>query len=187
MSNIEYRAGIKFFTRKSLNATEIRKELDSIFKDDALSNCTVAKWVARFKEPESDFEDSSRTGRPFTITTDQNTEAVKRIIMRDRQISVHRLAYELLIPTTTIYEIMSNDLGMKKVSTRWEPKLLTPIQCTNRVDCCEELLLENEVNPDKYFDRIVTGDETWAYYYDLLSQQEARQRNSNSTSSNRTS
>ena len=50
--------------------------------------------------------------------------------MHDRQISVRRLAYELPIPTTTtttVYEIMSNHLGMKKVSTRWVPKLLTPI------------------------------------------------------------
>ena len=62
-------------------------------------------------------------------------------------------------------------LDMKKVSTRWIPKLLTPIQRDNRVDCCQELLQENEVSPDNYFHRIVTGDETWIYYYDLLSEQ----------------
>ena len=32
---------------------------------------------------------------------------------------------------------------------------------------------ENEINPDNCFHRIVTGDETCLYYYDLLSQQEA--------------
>ena len=92
--------------------------------------------------------------------------------MRHRQISVHRVAYELGIPTTTVYEIMSNHLGMKKVSTRWIPKLLTPIQCANRLDCCQDLLQERGVNPYKYFDRTVTGDKIWVYYYDLLSQQE---------------
>ena len=94
--------------------------------------------------------------------------------MCDRQISVRRLAYELAIPTTTVYEIMSNHLAMKKVSTKWVSKLLTPIQCANRVDCCQELLQESEVNQDNYFHRIVTGDEIRLYYYDLLSQQEAR-------------
>ena len=80
-------------------------------------------------------------GRPSTITTDENIEAVERIVMRDRQISLHHLACELAIPTTiTVYEIMSNHLGMKKVSTRWGRKLLTPIQHVNRVDCCQELL-----------------------------------------------
>ena len=52
--------------------------------------------------------------------------------------------------------------------------MLTPIQCANRVDCCQELLKENEVNSDNYLDRIVTGDETCLYYYDLFSQQEAK-------------
>ena len=65
---------------------------------------------------------------------------MERIVMRDRQISVRRVAYEWGISTTTVYEIMINQLGMKKVSTRWVPKLLTPIQRTNRVDCCQELL-----------------------------------------------
>ena len=64
---------------------------------------------------------------------------------------------------------MSNHLGMKKVSTRWVRKLLTPIQRVNRVDCCQELLQESEVNPDNYFHRFVIGDETWVYYYNPLS------------------
>ena len=63
---------------------------------------------------------------------------------------------------------------MKKVSTRWVPKLLSPIQHPTLVDCCQALLQASEVNPDDYFDRIVTGDETWVYYYDPLSQQEAK-------------
>ena len=40
-------------------------------------------------------------------------------------------------------------------------------------DCCQELLQASEVNLVNYFDRIVTGDEIWLYYYDPLSQQEA--------------
>jgi transposase len=145
MSNIEHRAVIKFSTRKGLNATEISKELDNVYKDSAPSYRTVAKWVAEFKDPEPGFEDSPRTGRPSTVTTAENIEAVERIVMRDRQISVRHVAYEL---------------GMKKVSTRWVPKLLTPIQRTNRVDCCQELLQESEESPTKFYDRIVTGDET---------------------------
>ena len=128
MSNIECRPFIKFFTQKGLNATEIGKELDKVYKDDTLPYRTVTKWVAQFRDLERDFEDSLGMGRPFTSTTDQNIEAVQRIVMCDRQISVRRLAYELAIPTTAVYEIISNHLGMKKVSTKWEPKLLTSIQ-----------------------------------------------------------
>ena len=149
MSNIEYRSVIKFFIWKGLNATEISKELDSVYKNDAPSYRTVAKWVAEFKDSKRGFEDSPQTGHPSTITIHQNIEAVQRIVMRDRQISVGPLAYELAIPTTTVYEIMSNHLSMKKISTMWVPKFLTPIQHSNRVNCCQELLQESEVNPDK--------------------------------------
>ena len=86
------------------------------------------------------FEDSPRTDPLSTITPDQNIQAVKRIVIHNRQISVRRVAYESDMPTTTVYGIMSNHLGMKKISTRWIPKLLKPIQRANRVDCCQELL-----------------------------------------------
>ena len=93
MSNIEHRAVIKFFTRKGLNAIETSKELDNVYKDSAPSHRTVAKWVAEFNNSERDFEDSPQMGHPPTITTDENTEVAERIVMRDRQVSVRRVAY----------------------------------------------------------------------------------------------
>ena len=172
MSNIKYREIFKFFfIRKGLNAIEISKELDNVYNDDAPSYHTVTKWIVEFKEPERVFEDLSWTGCPSTISTNENIEAIEQIVMRDWQICVRRLAYELPIPTATVYEIMSNHLGMKKVFTKWVRKLLIPVQC---VDCCQEFLQKSEVNPNNYFDCIVTGDGIWVYYYDPLSEQEAK-------------
>ena len=67
-----------------MNAIEISKEMDNVYKDSAPSYRTVAKWVAEFKDPEDGFEDAPRTGRPSTIATDQNIEAVERIVMHDQ-------------------------------------------------------------------------------------------------------
>ena len=114
MSNIEHRAVIKFFTRKGLNTTEIRKELDNIYKDSALSYCSIANWMAEFKDPERGFENAPRMDHPSTITTQETIEAVERIVIRNRQISIHRLAEELSIPKTIIHEIMDNQLGMRR-------------------------------------------------------------------------
>ena len=127
-----------------------------------------------FKDPERAFEDTLRIGHPSTITADENIEAVERIVIRDRQISIRRLTEELAIPKATIHEIMNNHMGMRKVCTRWVPKLLALIQRSNRVDCCQELLQQSEVNLAKFFDCIVTGDESWIHHYDLLSQLEAK-------------
>ena len=83
MSDIEYRAVISFFTRKGLNAMEIHQELDNVHKDSAPSYRTVTKWVAEFKDQERDFEDAPRGGRPSTTTTDENIQAIERIVMHD--------------------------------------------------------------------------------------------------------
>jgi hypothetical protein len=58
MSNIKRRVVIKFFTLKRLNATEINKELDNIYRDSAPSYRTIVKGVAEFREPERGFEDA---------------------------------------------------------------------------------------------------------------------------------
>ena len=157
-----------------MNAIEISKQLDNVYKDSAPSYRTVAKWMVELKDPERGFEDAPRMDRPSTITADENIEAVERIVMRDQQICVRRIAEEMAIPKTTMHEMMNNHMGMKKACTLWVPKLLTPIQSANRVDCCQELLQQSEVNPAKSFDCIVTGDEFWTHHYDPLSQLEAK-------------
>ena len=113
ISNIEHRPVIKFFTRKGLNAIEISKGLENVYKDSAPSYRTVAQWVAEFKDPERGFEDAPRMDHPSTITSNENIEAVGRIVMRDQQICIRRVAYELGIPKTTIHEIMNNHMCMK--------------------------------------------------------------------------
>ena len=138
------------------------------------SYCTAAKWVAEFKDLERSFEDAPRMGHLFIITADENIEAVERIVMGDRQISIRRLAEELAISKVTIHEIMNNHMGMKKVCTWWIPKLFTSIQRINRMVCYQELLQQSEVNPAKFYDCIITGDEFWIHYYDPLSRLEAK-------------
>ena len=71
---------------------------------------------------------------------------------------------------------MNDYLRMKKVCTRWTSKLFTPLQRTNRVECCEEFLENCKQDPTGYFDRIVMEDETWTQHYHLLNQQEAKTR-----------
>ena len=174
MSNIEHRAVIKFFTRKGLNATDVNQELDNVYKDSAPSYRAVVKWVAEFKDPERGFEDAPRSGRPSTAVTSENIHAVECLVMRDRQISVRRVADQLDISKTIVCEILNDHLGMKKVYTKWVPKLLTPLQRANRVECFEELLQESNEDPIDFLGRIVTGDETWIHHYDPLSQLEAK-------------
>ena len=131
MSNTEYRAVIKFFTRKELSATQITKELAGVFDDSASSYRTIAKWVAEFEDPTRVFKDAPRSGRPTAAVIDGSIRAVEEVVVRDRHISVQCAADELSVSKTSLYEIVSDYLGMKKILTRSVSKLFTSFQHAN--------------------------------------------------------
>ena len=81
MSNTKYRAVVKLFTRKRLSATEITGELADIYGGSALSCCTVAKRIAKFKDPIRGFEDALRSGRPTTALIDESIRALEEVVM----------------------------------------------------------------------------------------------------------
>ena len=64
------------------------------------------------------FQHASRSGRLATTTTEENIQAMERIVKRDRQVSVRRAPDELGIPKTIVHEIMTMHLCMRKVCVR---------------------------------------------------------------------
>ena len=67
----------------------------------------------------------------------------------------------------TAQDIMSNKLGMRRVSARWVPRLLLPEQMVIRVKMCNEY--NDEV--DTFLNRVVTCDETWMHFFEPVSKQ----------------
>ena len=56
---------------------------------------------------------------------------------------------------------------MRKLAARWVPHLLSEDQKKRRVECLRQLLNDFEPNRPKRLCDIVTGDETWLWYYDI--------------------
>jgi hypothetical protein len=65
------------------------------------------------------------------------------------------------VSETGILNILHHHLGMTKVSARWVPRMLTPLQERKRVQCCRQLLELCGERKEEVMSRIVTGDETW--------------------------
>ena len=84
MSNTEYRTVIKFFTRNELYATEIIKELADVYGASVPSYCTVAKWVAEFKDTTRAFEDAPRSDSPPIAPIDESIRAVREVVMHNQ-------------------------------------------------------------------------------------------------------
>src|SRR5580692_2333115 len=70
--------------------------------------------------------------------------------------------------------ILTDNFNMRRVAAKFVPRLLTPDQKQHRLDVCQEL--RETANSDPAFiARIITGDESWVYGYDLETKQQSSQ------------
>jgi len=70
--------------------------------------------------------------------------------------------------------MLMEDLNMKRVSAKFVPRLLKEDQKNNRLNVCYDLRKQVGNNP-QILSKVVTGDETWCYGYDLETKQASSQ------------
>ena len=61
--------------------------------------------------------------------------------------------------------IIMNELGFSKIFARWILRLLSAKQKRNRFTISRDRLGLFEANPQEFWNRFVTMDETWVYHY----------------------
>jgi histone-lysine N-methyltransferase SETMAR len=88
---------------------------------------------------------------------------------------VSRFAGETGISAGAVWTIIHEKLDMFKVSARWVPRMLSPFQKDSRRQCRQENLELFTEDPEHFFQRFVTGDETWVYNRDPESKMESMQ------------
>ncbi len=82
--------------------------------------------------------------------------------------SVRDLGAQLGVLKDTVHRILQDYLHMWKVCSAWVPHILTTEQVQHRVEIYEEW--RRCIKPDpSILSRIITADETWIYYFDILS------------------
>ncbi|GFN97076.1 histone-lysine N-methyltransferase SETMAR [Plakobranchus ocellatus] len=129
-----------------------------------------------------DLGDDPKSGRPKTLTNEENTTRVDKLIRCDRRMKIREIALKLEIPKSTVHEMVHDTLEYRKVSVRWVPKMLREDHKLQRVEISQRLLqrcqLDNGdedtahigVGPggdfqanNNLFDNLITGDETWVH------------------------
>ncbi|UYV82441.1 hypothetical protein LAZ67_21002182 [Cordylochernes scorpioides] len=133
------------------------------------------KWVAAFKLGRISTEGEHRPGRPVESVTQENIDKIHDLVMLDRRMTVRQIEQTLGIPKTTVDRIMREHLGLRKLSARWVPKLLTPDQKAVRRKLSSDNLALFEANPEKFVNRFVSMDETWAHHFTAESKQQSMQ------------
>ena len=162
----EQRAYIKFRSLLKDSNRNIHNDLVEVSGDQALAYSTVRRrrWAQLFREERDSIEDEPRTGRPKSATCEPSIELVCEFLRNDPCCSIEEISKYTDISTGSIYRILKEDLGVRKVCVWWVPYLLSEPQMKQRVECCENLLLQYEKFDARRLYGIVTIDETWIYY-----------------------
>ena len=118
--------------------------------------------------------DDARPGRPSMSTTNENTEAVTKIIMENRQITIREVAEDIGISVGSCHAIFSDILGLKRVAAKFVPKLLNFDQKARRMTIAQEIFNDDNDDPD-LLKKVITGDESWVYSYDVETKAQSSQ------------
>ena len=140
---------------------EIHDSLKRIYKDRAYSPSAIQYWTQQFKLGRKDVQDEPRSGRP--------REEIYRYIIQnevddDPYCSIRMIAKKTKIAVSTVFQIMTQELGYRYKHLHWIPHNLTPEMKKNRVTQSKVILNHLQTAKRSHFTNILTGDESWFVY-----------------------
>ena len=77
-------------------------------------------------------------------------------VMKDRCVTAQHLADRFGISTGSVFTVLTEVLGMSKLSARWVPRMLTKDQKMSRLLVSKELLARFQADRSDFFRRLVT-------------------------------
>ena len=128
----------------------------------------IEKMAAEYKE----FEDNGRSGRPKDATTGENVKVIHILVMCDRR---RNLRSKRGIGFGAVKLILTQILGMSKVSARWVQRMLIDDQKRTWLDISRYLLSCYEDDWSNFIKRFVSQDETWVNHFHPESKMQSKQ------------
>ena len=165
MNSKQFRVLIYHCFLMKKNTVQCQEWLEKHYSDSAPSKRSICYWYAEFKRGRTDTDDIPSTGRPNDAVIPENVEKTLKIIMSDRKVKVREIADILKISAGSVHTIIHEHLGMKKVFSKWVPRLLTPEQKQQRIDESKSCLDMFTRNKSEFLRRYITMDETWIHHF----------------------
>ena len=160
----EQRACIKFCFKLGKTALECYEMLKTAFGEQAMGRFPTFHWFSRFKPGRTLIDDDESSGRPVSSSTPEMIERVRQIIREGRR-TIDEVSMLVGISYGTYHKMLTEDLKMRHVASKFMPRLLSVDQKQQRLDVCLDLK-RNAANDPSLLSNVITGDETWVYAYD---------------------
>jgi len=100
-----------------------------MYGDNCLSRAQIFRWYAQFKSGVETIEDEARPVHPFSVRNEGLTAKVRKRIQEERCVTVRMMADEFGVNRETICQILVEDLGKRKVTSRFVLHALSDDQC----------------------------------------------------------
>jgi len=130
---MEQRANIKFCFKLKKTAAETVELMRQVYGDNCLSRAQIFRWNARFKSGVEMTEDEAKHGNPFSVRNEELIAKVRKQIQEERCVTVRMMADEFGVYREMICQILVEDLGKRKVASRFVPHALSDDQRHKRV------------------------------------------------------
>ncbi|KAI6656047.1 Transposase [Oopsacas minuta] len=132
--------------KRGINAMEYITEMFSVFREQSPTKTSIYKWYSRLSLSYMCLDDV-RTGRPIMAATNENITKVEELVREDRQIAIRQLVHDASVSSETIETILHQHLGKKG-------------------------LFQYSKADFWWHSEVITGDETWVYFYDMPPKQQ---------------
>jgi len=149
--------------------------LDDVYGESSPSMATVKNWFNEFQRGRTSVFDEPRPGAPKTATAEDNVTKINDLVLADRRLKIREIDETVGMSKDRVSHILHEILGMRKLSARWVPRLLTPQNKRNRETTSEQCLTLFKRNTKEFLRRFVTVDETWIHWYTPETKEQLKQ------------
>jgi len=155
----EKRACIKFCFKLGKTATECYDMLKTAFGEQAMGRSQTFQWFSRFKAGRTSIADDERSGGLVSSSTPEMIDRVRPIIRKDHCLTTDEVSMIVGISHGTCHKILTEDLKMQRVASKFVPRPLSVDQKQQRLEVCLDLK-KNAANDPSFLSNVITGDET---------------------------
>lgn len=150
--------------RNSMNAVDTHKFVTTAWGNECISLRSVYRLMSELESGKRDsFEDSGRAGRPKSVATADNIEIIRSLLEQYPHSSIDDLQDATELSHGAVQRIVSEELRMKKILSRWIPHFLSDDNKLSRVT--EGQHIANYIRRHRDVQqRLVFIDEKWLFH-----------------------
>jgi transposase len=88
----EMQGVIRFLFAEGVKPVEIIRRMQSQHGDSCISRSKIYEWIYHFKKGRTSVCDEERSGKPSASRTENNIQAIERMVWENRRITVDDMA-----------------------------------------------------------------------------------------------